>query len=112
MTDLPSQSEVCREFGSAFCPLDEDDCVGIALITLTRTPLNALRHNAENGTSGWYIWGGEYSDDPAFFQPLHAHHLVGHAPALVPYLALAPGWRVLLAPGHKDIWYDPTLLAA
>jgi hypothetical protein len=32
-------------------------------------------------------------------------------PALVPYLGLAPGWRVLLAPSHIDVWYDPMLLA-
>ena len=112
MTNLPSQADVCGKVGSAFCPLDEDDCVGVALATLDQAPLNALRHHAENGTSGWYIWGGEYSDDPGFFQPLHVHHLVARAPAIVPYLALAPGWRVLLAAGHEDIWYDPALLAA
>jgi len=27
-----------------------------------------------------------------------------------PYLARPPGWRVLLAPGQEDVWYDGTLL--
>ena len=111
MGQIASQLEACERFGSPFSPPSEDEKVGVALATLSDTPLNALRHPAENGTSGWYIWGGELSDSPDFFQPLHVHHLVLHAPAIVPYLALAPGWRVLLAPGHVDVWYDPTLLA-
>ena len=111
MNQLPSQADICRQFGSIFDPPGEDECLGIALGTLSQVPLNALRHSAENGTCGWYIWGGDFSDDPEFFQPLHIHHLFAHAPAMVPYLGLAPGWRVLLAPEHTDVWYDPSLLA-
>jgi hypothetical protein len=111
MSQIPSQAEICEKFGSLFSPLREDEKVGIALATLSQLPLNALRHSSEHDTSGWYIWGGELSDSPDFFQPLHVHHLVAHAPVIVPYLALAPGWRVLLAPGHEDVWYDPALLA-
>jgi hypothetical protein len=106
-----SQSKICETFGSLFSPPSADDRLGIALSTLSQLPLNALRHPAENGTCGWYIWGGELSDDPNFFQPIHVHHLVTHAPEIVPYLALAPGWRVLLAPGQQDVWYDPSILA-
>ena len=110
MNKLPSQSEICEKFGSLFSPPSADDRLGIALSTLSQKPLNALRHAAENGTGGWYIWGGELSEDAEFFQPLHALHLVAYVPELVPYLALAPGWRVLLAPGQEDVWYDPALL--
>lgn len=88
-----------------------DEKVGIALGTLHLEPLNALRHPPENGTSGWYIWGGEeLSADPDFFQPLHAAHLPEFVPQLVPFLALAPGWRVMLAPGQLEVWHDPELL--
>ncbi len=111
MKQLSSQAETCEEFGSLFTPPGKDERLGIALATLSQLPLNALRHPPESGTCGWYIWGGELSEDPDFFQSLHAHHLVAHAPSLVPYLALAPGWRVLLAPGQTEVWYDPGLLA-
>jgi len=84
---------------------------GIALESLGQPPLNALRHPPEGGTAGWYIWGGKLSDAPNFFQPLHASHLGDYVPGLLPYLALGPGWRVLLAPDHIDVWYDPSLLA-
>ena len=105
-----SQAETCKRYGSLFQPPAEDDRLGIALATLSILPLNALRHSAENGTCGWYIWGGDLSDHPDFFQPLHVHHVVAHAPQIVPYLALASGWRVLLAPEQTDVWYDPSLI--
>jgi hypothetical protein len=111
MTQLLSQSQICEQFGSLFQPPAMDSHVGIALSTLNQLPLNALRHPSEQDTCGWYIWGGELSQDAEFLQPLHVHHLVKHAPQMVPYLGLAPGWRVLLAPGQTDVWYDPTLLS-
>ena len=111
MKAVPSQQSVCSQFGSAFSPPEEDSKVGIALATLGLAPLNALRHPAERGTCGWHIWGGEIlSQDPEFFQPLHVHHLVQHCPAIIPYLALAPGWRILLAPSQLEVWHDPSLL--
>jgi len=111
MIENLSQQEICKRFDSEFVPLSEDDIVGIALASLNQLPLNALRHPAENGSSGWYIWGGEtLSQDKDFFQPFHVHHLVENAPQLIPYLALSPGWRVLLAPNQLDVWYDSSLL--
>ena len=106
-----SQAETCRLFGSLFDPPGENEHLGVAIATLSQLPLNALRHSPTGGTCGWYVWGGELSSDPEFFQSLHVHHLVAKAPELVEFLALAPGWRVLLAPGQTEVWYDPTLLA-
>ena len=44
------------------------------------------------------------------FAPVHVAHLPEHCPELAPYLGLAPGWRVLVAPGYVDVWYDRALL--
>ena len=106
-----SQAQICEHFGSIFEPPNADQRLGISLATLNQLPLNALRHPPEHGTCGWYVWGGDLSEDPDFFQPLHVHHVVEQAPQLIPYLALAPGWRVLLAPEQTEVWYDPALLA-
>ena len=62
-------------------------------------------------TCGWYVWAGEdfpTADDA--FSPVHVAHVLDRCPGLVPFLGLAPGWPVLLAPGHVDVWYDGTLL--
>jgi hypothetical protein len=106
-----SQQSVCAEYSSEFMPPDAESKVGIALASLSKTPLNALRHPPQGNTCGWYIWGGEVlSQDPEFFQSLHVHHLAQHCPTIVPYLALAPGWRVLLAQGQIEVWHDAELL--
>ena len=74
-------------------------------------PLNGLRHPATDSTCGWYIWGGEdLRDDPDFFAPLCVEHLAEHCPEVIPFLALPPGWRFLIAPGQQDVWYDESLL--
>ena len=74
--------------------------------TLDRLPLTAVRHKPANGTCGWYIWGGDYSEADDFYQPMHVLHLAEHCPQLLPYLALAPGWSVMLAPAYEDVWFD------
>ncbi len=109
----PSQVQLalCRRYGAVPEPCDTAALAGVALATLQLSPLNALRHPAEKGTCGWYIWGGqELSQDDHFFSSLHASYLSEYVPSLMPYLALPPGWRVLLAPQHEDVWYDPALL--
>jgi hypothetical protein len=105
------QIETCQRYGSRVATPSPELKLGIALHTLHERPLNALRHARDGDTCGWYIWGGEHlSDAPDFFRPLHVAHVAEHCPLLLPYLALAPGWRVLLAPPQKDVWYDESLL--
>jgi len=111
MKNKQSQQSVCSRYGSEFVPSDADSKVGIALASLSKAPLNALRLPPQGNTCGWYIWGGEVlSQDPEFFQPLHVHHLAEYCPSILPYLGLAPGWRVLIAPGQVEVWHDPELL--
>jgi hypothetical protein len=111
MSAEADQRTVCERYGVAFDPPSTFEKVGIALSTLHLEPLNGLRHPRESGTSGWYIWGGrELSAQPEFFQPLHVHHLGERCPEALPYLALPPGHRFLIAAGHEDVWEDRALL--
>ena len=106
------QRATAQRFGATPLPVDPRLKVGIAAnVRIGLQPVNALRHRPEGDTSGWYIWAGEvFSDDPDFFMPLHITHLSGWCPEIVPYLALPPGWRVLIAPGHEDVWFDAGLV--
>ncbi len=106
------QKAICNKYDSIFVPAENEMKVGIALNTIDKKPLNALRHPPEKGTSGWYIWGGEeFQEDTDFFQPLHISHLEKKCPEIIEFLGLAPGWRVLIAGEHQDIWYDHKLLS-
>ncbi|GLI97042.1 hypothetical protein Sbs19_08600 [Sphingobium sp. BS19] len=105
------QREICLRYGAKFMPSDETYKLGISDSALRgELPLNGVRHPPESGTTGWFIWSGELSDDPDFFKPLHLYHLQQDCPAALPFIALPPGWRFLVAPGHEDIWSDNALL--
>lgn len=100
------QQAICQRFGSETVPVGPAEKLGIALATLTELPLIAVRCPPEKGTCGWYIYGGEHSNDPDFYQPLHVAHLEDYCPQILPYLALAPGWHVMLAPDFEDVWFE------
>jgi len=106
------QVDVCRRYGANVDVPDAMLKLGIsACARRGEQPLNGLRHRPEHGTSGWFIWSGrELSTEEDFFQPLHIEHLQSQCPAVIPYLALPPGWRFLIAKGHEDVWFDENLL--
>lgn len=102
---------VCRRHGAGFRDTPPESIIGVAdNVRAGAYPLNGLRH-AVGSTSGWFIWAGSnVASEPYFFRPLHAHHLLGRCPEVMPMLGLAEGWRFLIAPGHEDVWYDASLL--
>ena len=105
------QHVVCEQYGVPFVASPPDLLVGIARTPHSPDlPINGLRHPPVGNTTGWYLWVGEYSSDADFFAPLHVSHVNERLPAALAYLGLPPGWRFLIAPGHEDVWFDPTLL--
>ena len=105
------QKEICSRYGASFVESPQDSKVGIALDTIDKAPLNALRHPPESGTCGWYIWGGEeLSEAPDFFEPLHVAHLSERCPEIMKYLGLGPGWRILVAREQLEVWYDEAII--
>ncbi|MFD2178054.1 hypothetical protein [Veronia pacifica] len=108
---MSNQREICSKFDAEYIPCDESEKLGIAIQTIGKFPINGLRHEAENGTCGWYLWcGEEMTDDPDFFKPLHVSHINEYLPQAEPYLALPPGYRFLLAEAYEDVWQDTDLL--
>jgi hypothetical protein len=107
------QLEIAARVGSEQrAPLPSEK-VGIAPNVREGTmPLNGLRHPIVGDTSGWYFWSGEvFPEGDDAFVPLHIEHLSEWCPIAIPYLALAPGWRFLVAPGYEDVWFDESLLS-
>ncbi|AUX29368.1 MULTISPECIES: hypothetical protein [Sorangium] len=107
-----AQQELCKRHGADFVAAPPQLKIGIARnVREGLLPVNGLRHPPTGDTTGWYIWAGEeLSDDPEFFLPLHAVHLVEWCPIAVRFLGLPPGWRFLVADEYEDVWNDPSLL--
>lgn len=112
MTEMKYQS-ICESQKVSPQRPKEGSIVGIAIESVKNQIIHGLRHNIENGTNGWYIWGGEYSEDSEFFNPICFEHLESHLPKeILKFLDLPPGYRFLvdLENNHEDIWFDSTLL--
>lgn len=106
-----AQRALCARIGAAFTPVDWNLKLGIVPNFATMHPANGLRHPAEATTCGWFLWSGEeLKDDAGFFESMHAYHVRERFPFVATYLALPPGWRFLIAPGHEDVWFDEQLL--
>lgn len=107
---IQSQKEICEKVNSAWRPVNPNHKIGISE-NLGSDPVHGLRHPPEKGTTGWFIWTGEYSTADDFFKPIHAGHLLQKRPDLIKYLGLQPGYRFLIDnQGHEDIWEDKELL--
>ena len=105
-----AQKSICEKQGVEPVFPDGNEKLGIAISTIGKKPINGLRHPAENGTCGWYLWcGEELSEDPDFFKPLHVNHINEYLPLIEKYLALPVGYRFLVTETYEDIWFDETL---
>jgi len=106
------QLEVCKKYKTEWFESALDQKIGVSKnLTSGIMPINGLRHPPENGTTGWYIWAGDYSEANDFFQPLHINHLIEMYPDLLKYLGLPPGYRFQIDNNkYEDVWEDKSLL--
>jgi hypothetical protein len=108
---VKEQRLVCDKYNTELVLPDPNLIVGVSMnLRENIDPVHGLRHPLEGNTTGWYLWSGEYSEDPDFFKPLHYHHLIDWRPDILKYLGLPPGWRFLYAANYEDVWYDDELL--
>jgi hypothetical protein len=108
---LKRQEELCKKYGSPVVASNVDAKIGIAIESLGQMPITGVRVRPENGTDGWYIYAGEYSDHPDFFKPVHVSHIAEILPLVLPYLSLSPGHKFIIDDeGYEDVWYDAELL--
>ena len=110
MTITKEQEMLCQKYNVSPSVPESDQKLGIALSTLSQKPINGIRHKIENGTCGWYIWGGEVLlEDPDFFKPLHVKHINEQLPIIQKYLALPVGYRFLVTESYEDVWFDSSI---
>jgi len=109
---IKEQKSTCESANLNFVETDMELIAGVSKTLFTdQQPIHGLRHPIENGTCGWYLWSGEYSEAADFFEPHHAKHLFDKKPEVIKYLGLEPGSRFLIDnKGYEDLWFDKSLL--
>jgi len=111
-TAPPEQTDVCKRFDASVTAVERNDIVCVALATLGETPLYGMRLLPIEGTTGWFFYAGEGSDDEDFYQPLLVSDLITLLPEVWQFLALPPGFQFILDDrGVADVWRDASLLA-
>lgn len=104
------QKQICEKYQSKWNPINKKLKIGVGGSDLNVDPIHGLRHPKENGTTGWYIWTGEYSETEDFFKPICAEHLLQIRPQLIKYFGLDVGYRFLINKNeYEDVWYDEKL---
>lgn len=112
MKDLvEAQIQVCKKYEALYLESPLNFKIGISSnVRNTSLPIHGLRHEVINDVSGWYIWAGDYKDDPDFFKSLHIFHLKEWNPFILKYLGLPVGWRFLVHNDkYEDVWKDENL---
>jgi hypothetical protein len=100
-----AQEALCARVGVALDFVDGQEKLGAARSLFGQSwPIKGLRYLRADDTCGWYLWAGEYSDSPDFFQPQHARHIFEARPEAIAYLGLPSGWGFVIAPGYDDLW--------
>lgn len=109
---IDEQKAICNKLAVDFVHANPELRIGIAdNINTDKLPLHGLRHPQDNGTTGWFIWAGDYSESEDFFKPHCVKHLDQIKPQIIKYLGLPPGHRFLCDnKGYEDIWFDQNLL--
>ena len=89
-----------------------NDALGLAMETLRTMPLNGMRYLADDGGSGWYIWGGEQLQQTAdFFTPVQFRDLDTYVSNLQLFLDLPPVFLFETNNrGRQKVWFDGGLL--
>lgn len=110
---IDKQKEICKRYKSKWTPINNKLFVG-ASNNLVTDPINGIRHRNDKettkGTTGWFIWSGEWSDADDFFKPMCAEHLLQIRPQIIRYLGLDAGFRFLAdSKGFEDVWYDEAI---
>jgi hypothetical protein len=110
---INKQKSICKKYGASYLEAPLDLKIGISEnVKKGVEPIHGMRHFPQGGTTGWYIWAGDYSDAPDFFKPLHINHLEEWNNHVIPFLGLEPGYRFLIAErgNYVDVWEDLSLL--
>ena len=106
---IEPQKKICKKYNSIWKPVNKKLKIGVS-DNLNESPINGLRHSQEKGTTGWFIWSGEYSENDDFFKPICAEHLLQMRPEIIKYLGLEIGFRFLVDnKDYEDVWKDENI---
>lgn len=106
---IDRQKEICKKYRSDWKPINKKLKIGISE-NLNSEQINGLRNTSEKGTTGWFIWSGEYPAHENLFKSISAENLLQIEPKIIKYLGLETGFRFQMdRNGNEDVWKDENI---
>lgn len=105
---ISEQKLLCEEFESSYIKVSGDDVVAVAVNTLNQEPIVGIRKKPEAEENvAWFIYGGEMGEGEDFFETMTVRELQDILPEVLPYLALAEGFRFMIdREDYEDVWKE------
>ena len=105
---ISEQKLLCEEFKSSYIKVSGDDVVAVAVNTLNQEPIVGIRKKPEPEENvAWFIYGGEMGEGEDFFETMTVRELQDILPEVLPYLALAEGFRFMIDhEDYEDVWKE------
>lgn len=105
---ISEQKLLCEEFKSSYIKVSGDDVVAVAVNTLNQEPIVGIRKKPEPEENvAWFIYGGEMGEGEDFFETMTVRELQDILPEVLPYLALAEGFRFMIdREDYEDVWKE------
>ena len=105
---ISEQKLLCEEFESSYIKVSGDDVVAVAVNTLNQEPIVGIRKKPEAEENvAWFIYGGEMGKGEDFFETMTVRELQDILPEVLPYLALAEGFRFMIdREDYEDVWKE------
>ena len=102
------QHAACERCESPFSPPAPESLAAISAGVMDGEAAQGVRYPSPEHMSGWWISTQRYEEDREMTND-HMHHLTRARPDLVPYLALAHGFRFNFEAGDQRIWFDQSV---
>ena len=108
---IAEQKLLCEEYDSAYIQVQGDDVVAIAVDSLNQEPIVGIRKKPETEENvAWFIYGGELGEGQDIFQTMTVRELQDILPEVLPYLALAEGYRFMIdREDYEDVWKEGSI---
>jgi hypothetical protein len=107
---MNSQIEICETYSSKLTFTKVNQNIVISDGVLDGRLVEAVKYEAPEHMSGWYITTDLYNDDINTLQQIQLPDLMLKRPELVKFLALDNGFRFVVDKENIEVWFDEEVL--
>lgn len=103
---LFDQMEICKTYSVNFQPALLNQKIAISKEIYSGAEVNAVRYDAPEHMTGWYLTSNNFSGDVSDLAVDHLYHILVARPELARFFCVPSGYRWFLDNKGYDVWKD------